>query len=183
MTLSTLEKTALVGIQSQFVADTPRQHIQPRYRDLLDGRIENCHAHQLQAGSDDRGDLFELLTTRDGTIEPIVHVYQVWAEPGSIRAWVYHANQTDRLCFTGGSFQVALYDLRPESRTAGAIASIIVGRGTPVQLTIAPLVAHGVRNIGTERASFINLPTDIYHYDAPDKCRLPFNSELIPFRW
>jgi dTDP-4-dehydrorhamnose 3,5-epimerase len=180
---STLEKTALADIQRQFVADPPRSNIQLPCRDLLDGRIEECQAYQLQPGSDDRGDLFELLTTRDGAIEPIVHVYQVWAEPGSIRAWVLHDRQTDRLFFTGGSFQVVLYDLRPESRTAGAIASIFVGASAPIRLTIAPLVAHGVRNIGTERAAFVNSPTRVYRHDYPDKRRLPFDSELIPFRW
>ena len=183
MLLPPLEKTALAGIQRQFAADAPHAIIQPSPGDLLEGRIDNCHADRLQPGSDRRGDLFELLTTRNGSIEPIVHVYQVWAAPGSIRGWVYHARQTDRLCFTDGSFQVALCDLRPESPTAGAIASLVVGASTPVRLTIPPLVAHVVRNIGTERAAFVNMPTAVYNHDAPDKYRLPFDSELIPFRW
>jgi hypothetical protein len=40
----------------------------------------------LTLNSDDRGGLCELLTVRDGPIELIVHVYQVLAAPGSIRA-------------------------------------------------------------------------------------------------
>jgi dTDP-4-dehydrorhamnose 3,5-epimerase len=183
MTLSALEKTTLAEIQRQFIADTPLPSSKAILEDLLEGQVDSCHAYRLRPSSDERGDLFELLTTRGGGIEPIVHVYQVWAEPGSIRAWVYHARQFDRLCFTGGSFRVALCDLRTESPTAGAIASIQVGAATPVILTIAPLVAHGVRNIGSERSSFVNLPTCVYDCEMPDKCRLPFNSSLIPFRW
>jgi dTDP-4-dehydrorhamnose 3,5-epimerase len=133
--------------------------------------------------SDDRGDLFELLTTRDREIEPIVHVYQVWAEPGSVRAWVYHTRQTDRLCFTGGSFRVALCDLRPASKTAGKIVSLLVGATAPTLVQIPSLVAHGVQNIGAERAPFVNLPTNVYRHETPDKHRLPFDSPLIPFRW
>ena len=96
MTSSALEKTALAGIRCQFVADSSRPNIQLPCLDLLEGRIEGCHAYRLQPGSDDRGDLFELLTTRNGAIEPIVHVYQVWAEPGSIRAWcIMPAKPTD----------------------------------------------------------------------------------------
>src|SRR5271154_1455102 len=130
MSLTASERTALADIQRQFVEDAPRTRIEAPCIDLLEGRIDGCHAHRLHPGSDDRGNLFELLTTRDGAIEPIVHVYQVWAEPGSVRAWVHHARQTDRLCFTGGTFQVVLYDARPESPTAGALVSILVGAGT-----------------------------------------------------
>ena len=183
MPISVPERIALADIQRQFTADPPQTRIQPDLIDLLEGRIENCHAYTLRPGSDHRGDLFELLTTRDGAIEPIVHVYQVWAEPGSIRAWVCHASQTDRLCFTGGTFQIALFDMRPESPTAGAVASIIAGADLPVRLTIPPHVAHGVRNLGPERAAFVNLPTTVYDHRAPDKYRLPIDSELIPFRW
>jgi dTDP-4-dehydrorhamnose 3,5-epimerase len=78
---------------------------------------------------------------------------------------------------------VALCDLRPDSPTAGNLTSLEVGADLPVFLTIAPLVAHGVQNLGSERAAFVNLPTDVYHPDAPDKLRLPFDSPLIPFRW
>jgi len=123
------------------------------------------------------------MTTRDGEFQPLVHAYQVWAEPGSIRAWVLHVGQTDRLCFTSGSFQVALCDLRPDSPTAGAIVSLRIGADAPVRLTIAPSVAHGVRNLGTERAAFVNFPTKLYDHAAPDKSRLPYDTNLIPFRW
>jgi len=170
-------------ILRHFVADTERPKPQQTHEDLLEGQIEGCHAVRLYPGSDHRGDLFELLTTRDGSIEPIVHVYQVWAEPSSIRAWVYHSRQTDRLCYTSGSFRVALCDLRPESRSKGVIVSLHVGSKSPVLLTIPPFVAHGVQNLGSERAAFVNLPTNVYRHDNPDKHRLPFDSPLIPFRW
>lgn len=183
MSSPALQKLTLAEIREQFVADTPRDKIDARPVDLVDGRIEDCHAYRLWAGSDKRGDLFELVTTRDEAIEPMVHAYQVWAEAGSVRGWVYHARQTDRLCFTGGAFEVALYDMRNESRTAGALISLTVGAETPVRLSIPALVAHAVRNLGAERASFINLPTRVYQHDAPDKFRLSMDSGLIPLRW
>jgi dTDP-4-dehydrorhamnose 3,5-epimerase-like enzyme len=64
--------------------------------DLLEGRIEGRLAFEIVPSSDERGDLLELLTVRDRQIDSIVHVYQVFAAPGSIRAWVYHSRQTDR---------------------------------------------------------------------------------------
>lgn len=180
---SHLKTAAVLDIRRQFVADTPRPIVKRPPEDLLEGGIEGCCAFRLQPSSDDRGDLFELLTARDREIEPIVHVYQVWAKPGSIRGWVYHTRQTDRLFYTQGAFRIALCDLRPESRSAGNILSIVAGTSEPMFLTIPPLVAHGVQNIGPERAAFVNLPTNVYRHDDPDKCRLPFDSPLIPFRW
>ena len=171
------------NVRRKFVADLPAGKADGFGEDLLEGRIEGCQARELQPCSDDRGDLFELLTTRDVEIEPIVHVYQVFAEPGSIRGWVYHTRQTDRLAYTQGSFRIALCDLRPESRSAGNIVTLLAGASAPVFLTIPPLVAHTVQNTGTERAAFVNLPTNVYRHEAPDKHRLPFGSPLIPFRW
>ncbi len=170
-------------IRNEFIADSPLPGLSARGEDLLEDRIDGCHAFRICPGSDHRGDLFELLSLRDGGIEPIVHVYQVWAAPGSVRAWVYHARHTDRLCFTGGRFRVALCDLRPESRSFGSLVSFVAGSQNPLRLSIPPLVAHGVQNIGTERSAFVNLPTAVFCRHDPDKRRLPFDSPLIPFRW
>jgi dTDP-4-dehydrorhamnose 3,5-epimerase len=59
----------------------------------------------------------------------------------------------------------------------------MVGANAPTLLTIPALVAHGVQNMGVERASFLNFPTQVYRHDRPDKRRIPFDSPLIPFEW
>ncbi len=152
-------------------------------KDLLGGQIEGCTAISLLPASDDRGDLLELLSSRDEQIEPMVHIYQVYSAPGSIRAWVYHSKQTDRLCYTDGSFRVVLYDLRSESRTVGNMVTLMAGADAPTLLHIPPFVVHGVQNMGRERAAFVNIPTRVYRHEDPDKRRLPFDSPLIPFTW
>lgn len=143
--------------------------------------IEGVTAMPLIGNADERGALFELLTTRDGPIEPIVHVYQVMAAPGSIRAWVYHRRQYDRLAFTMGRFEVALYDVRPGSPTASRLNVFAVGAEQPCLLRIPPFVIHGVRNAGAESAYFVNLPTNVYYLNDPDKARLPYNDPRIPY--
>jgi dTDP-4-dehydrorhamnose 3,5-epimerase len=183
MVASYLENAVPAEVLREFVADAPRPRVQAAAGDLLEGRIEGCQAFELLPASDDRGDLFELLTLRDRQIEPIVHVYQVYGEPGSVRAWVYHSRQTDRLCFTQGSFRIALCDLRTGSRSAGSLVTLLAGASAPRFLTIPPYVAHGVQNTGAERAAFLNMPTDVYRHETPDKHRLPSDSPLIPFRW
>ncbi len=61
--------------------------------------IDGVVLDRLSPNTDDRGALIELLTTRSGQIEPIVHVHQVIAGPRSVRGWVYHKWQDDRLTF------------------------------------------------------------------------------------
>lgn len=173
----------VMDILQHFERDPPKRRSAQPSSDLIEGRIDGCTAVSLQPASDRRGDLFELLTTRDYAIEPIVHVYQVFCEPGSIRAWVYHSEQTDRLCYTEGMFRIALCDLRPDSSTAGNIVSFIAGADAPTLLHIPPFVAHGVQNLGPHRTPFLNLPTRAYRHEHPDKYRIPFNSPLIPFTW
>jgi dTDP-4-dehydrorhamnose 3,5-epimerase len=145
--------------------------------DIIDG----VTATPLLGNADARGSLFEVLTTRDGPIEPIVHVYQVVAAPGSIRAWVYHRHQHDRLAFAVGRFEIVLYDLRPGSRTANRLNVFHVGARQPCLVRVPPLVVHGVRNAGAETADFINLPTKAYDRAFPDKARLPYGDPRIPY--
>jgi dTDP-4-dehydrorhamnose 3,5-epimerase len=145
------------------------------------GMIHGVAARALTAHADHRGSLCELLTTRDGAVEPIVHVYEVRAEIGSVRAWVYHRRQSDRLAFTQGRFRVVLYDIRPDSPTRNMLNEFVLGRERPALLSIPPYVVHGVQNFGSEVAAFVNMPTMPYRPDEPDKCRLEPDDKRIPF--
>jgi dTDP-4-dehydrorhamnose 3,5-epimerase len=176
-------KIEAAQILSQFEKDHPGRRQEPTRVDLVNGQIKGCTAFRLSPMSDHRGDLFEMLTVRDHHIEPIVHVYQVFCNPGSIRAWIYHAKQTDRLCYTYGAFRIALFDLRPESPTSGNLVTLFAGAESPTLLQIPPFVAHGVQNLTSDRVSFVNMPTNVYRSEDPDKYRIPFDSPLIPFTW
>jgi dTDP-4-dehydrorhamnose 3,5-epimerase len=145
------------------------------------GLIDGVTIELLTSGFDHRGMLHELVTSRDEAIESIVHVYEVVAEPGSVRAWVYHKLQSDRLCFTNGHFRWALYDIRPGSRTYGLLNVVDVGEHLRCRLTIPPYVVHGAKNCGDQVASFVNCPTNVYRHDRPDKYRLPHGHPGIPY--
>jgi dTDP-4-dehydrorhamnose 3,5-epimerase len=132
--------------------------------------IEGIILERLNPNCDKRGCLIELLTTRDGSQEPVPHIYKVEAEAGSKRGWVYHKWQKDRLVFTEGNFNVYLKDIREGSKTYGNEMILNLGEYNKVRLTIPPYVAHRVDNIG-ERNSFINIPTNFYDPKNPDKFR------------
>jgi dTDP-4-dehydrorhamnose 3,5-epimerase len=165
-----------------FAADVPKPSVSApaaagAHPDIIDG----VTATPLVGDADARGALFELLTTRDGPIEPIVHVYQVVAAPGSIRAWVYHRHQYDRLAFTMGRFEVVLYDVRPDSPTTNRVNVFSLGVEQPCLLRIPPFVIHGVRNVGSEWGFFVNMPTKPYYRSHPDKSRLPYGDPRVPY--
>lgn len=129
------------------------------------------------------GSLVELGTLRDGDLDRIVHVYQVFTEPGSVRAWNYHEHQTDRLAFTMGQYRVVLYDLRPESPTHGLVEVFDLGEAAPARLHIPPFVAHGVQCRGDRPAAFVNLPTNVFYPGDPDKRRIPPEDPRVPYRF
>jgi dTDP-4-dehydrorhamnose 3,5-epimerase len=145
----------------------------------VDGAIiDGVVLERLAPNADDRGALVELLTTRDEPIEPIVHVYQVIAAPGSLRGWVYHKFQSDRLHFTLGDFEIQLFDIRPGSPTHGEHMVLRLGAARPCRLTIPAFVAHSVRNLGDTAAAFVNIPTRAYDPANPDKFRYDGDADL-----
>ncbi|MBT9291443.1 dTDP-4-dehydrorhamnose 3,5-epimerase family protein [Prosthecodimorpha staleyi] len=153
----------------EFVQDAPRPI--GRSARVTEGvSIDGVVIERLEPNADGRGRLIELITTRDGLAEPIVHVYQVVAEAGSRRGWVYHKWQFDRLAFTLGRFEIHLVDIRDGSPTRGARMVIEAGEANPIRLRIPPHVAHAVINTGPTTC-FINMPTQVYDPDNPDKFR------------
>lgn len=168
-------------VLDEFEDDAPWSPENGGRSDVRPIRIHGAMVTPLVKHGDPRGDLCELMTLRGGDIDPIVHVYQVYAEPGSIRAWVYHKRQWDRLAFTQGHFRVVLYDIRENSPTFGNLEVLDIGIDAPTRLHIPPFVVHGVKNCGDQGASFVNMPTAIYDPADPDKARLPMDHPGVPF--
>jgi len=166
-----------------FTADTPLQRPAKSVVEQEPEAIDGVSVTSLKVNSDGRGSLSELLTTRGDPIEPIVHVYHVRALAGSIRAWVYHRLQSDRLAFCEGLFEIALYDIRIGSPTMNRLAVFRLGSERPALLRIPPFVIHGVVNIGHDVASFVNMPTQAYNPEDPDKYRLAYGDPRIPHRF
>ncbi|MEO1562355.1 MAG: dTDP-4-dehydrorhamnose 3,5-epimerase family protein [Pseudomonadota bacterium] len=166
-----------------FAQDAPWDHANNPKPEKKEAEIEGVIIETLVRHKDDRGNLVELLTARDGLSHPIVHVYSVNCEPGSIRAWVYHKKQRDRLTFIHGEFLIVLYDIREDSPTRGQLIQIRAGLENPIRLTLPTYVVHGVQNIGNDMATFVNLPTEVYDLENPDKYRILHPSAEVPFQF
>ncbi len=165
----------------EFTQDKPWQDRCSGTVDVPADLIDGVTVEPLILRKDGRGALVELLTTREDLNLKIPHVYQVFAEPGSVRAWVYHQWQVDRLSYTNGHMRLVLFDIREGSPTQGKLNVLDVGAVNPCRVRIPPFVVHGLANLGQELAHFVNLPTNVYDPANPDKCRLPYPDSRIPY--
>lgn len=167
-----------------FVDDEPWRNDIPLLEDVPgEDLIAGVRVQRLVTHADKRGNLTVLLSSLSQPVTAPPHVYLVSAEPGSIRAWVYHKRQFDRLAYTNGDLRVALYDLRADSPTYGKLNVFDFGEANKALLTIPPFVVHGVHNRGKTTATFVNMPTNVYDPENPDKSRVPFDHPAIPYRF
>ena len=149
----------------------------------IENQIAGVELRRLEQRADGRGNLVVLMSDRFGESYRTPHVYLVTAAARSVRAWVYHKRQSDRLAYTQGRLRVVLYDLRPDSPTHQVLNVLDVGAANKVLLTIPPFVVHAVQNLGDEDACFVNMPTRAYDPANPDKSRLPKDHPGIPYRF
>jgi len=167
-----------------FVDDQPWGDDVPLLEDISsENPIAGVRMQRLVTRGDKRGELTVLMSALVEPISPPPHVYLVSAEAGSIRAWVYHKRQFDRLAYTNGDLRVVLYDLREDSPTYEKLKVLDVGAANKILLTIPPYVVHGIQNRGRSTATFINMPTTVYDPKHPDKSRIPFDHPGIPYKY
>ena len=165
-----------------FADDAPWVPTQQEFADVsVPDLIADVRIRRLVTHRDPRGELTVLMTSLGDEGSSAPHIYLVRTEPRAIRAWVYHKHQSDRLAYVEGTFRLVLYDLRPGSPTHGRLNVLDVGEHNRVLVTIPPFVVHGVQNVGSRPASFVNMPTRRYDPARPDKSRLPHGHPGIPY--
>jgi len=149
--------------------------------DLIDGvRLARLAVHP-----DDRGYFLEVHRFGEGLAAHFpAATSQVSAAlnyPGTIKAFHYHLHQTDCWTPAKGLLQVALVDLRLDSRTFGLRNTIYAGPLRPWQILIPPGVAHGYKVIGIEEALLVYM-TDRF-YNPQDEGRIVYNDPSINYDW
>ncbi len=128
------------------------------------GQIEGVEINSLTRFSDERGWLSELYRSDEvnGDAAPAMGYVSV-TKPGASRGPHEHREQSDRFCFAGpGTFEVRLWDNRPESETYAIRQAVIVGEASPAIGLIPPGVVHGYRNISSKDGMVVNLPNRLY---------------------
>jgi dTDP-4-dehydrorhamnose 3,5-epimerase len=118
---------------------------------------------------------------------PIVQVHMTTTFPGRHRAWGLHQRSADRLFVGKGLVKFAVFDGRIGSPTQGCLYELTMSEKNPGLLIVPPNLYHGWKNIGTNEAIIVNMPTSMYDYEKPDALDLPWDSEaaarIIPYRF
>ncbi|WP_425098688.1 dTDP-4-dehydrorhamnose 3,5-epimerase family protein [Tropicibacter sp. S64] len=131
---------------------------------------------------DDRGAVTEMFDTRwNWHPDPVEFVYVFTIRPGVVKGWGLHQRHEDRYFLLRGEVELVLYDVRPESATSGQVSKIILSADQPRLVNIPRNVWHADHNIGDTEAMVVNFPTIQYDHAAPDKLRLPLDTDLIPY--
>ena len=145
--------------------------------------IDGVKAKNLKINCDERGKLFEVLRSDDDIFTEFGQVYLTTAYPGVVKAWHLHRHQTDNMCLIKGHAKFVLYDPREKSATKGEINEFFPSEENRFLIRIPPGVYHGFKNIGSDEALIMNIPTKLYDYNNPDEYRLDPQDKSIPYDW
>jgi dTDP-4-dehydrorhamnose 3,5-epimerase len=148
---------------------------------ILDGvRVE-----PLAIWPDDRGHFMEVLRVGHGLAARFppetTQVSAAVTHSRVIKAFHFHLQQSDCWTVVGGMLQIALADLRRNSKTFGQRNTLYVGAMRPWQVLIPPGVAHGYKVISAEPALLVYVTSRFY--DTADELRLPFNDSRVNYDW
>jgi dTDP-4-dehydrorhamnose 3,5-epimerase len=133
---------------------------------------------------DDRGWVVEAFDPRWGWhADPLVFAYVFSIRPGRIKGWGMHREHEDRYFILSGHMRVVMFDERPESPTRGLVAQVVLSETNRRLMNIPAGIWHASENIGSSDVVVVNFPTMAYRHEAPDKYRLPLDSDRIPFKF
>lgn len=147
--------------------------------------IEGVRVQPYDLWPDDRGYFLEVIRMGQGLaagFDPqTTQVSSALSYPGTIKAFHIHQHQTDFWVPMSGVFQVALVDLRGDSRTYGVKNTLYVGALRPWQLLIPPGVGHGYKVVGEGAGVLVYVTNQLYN--PKDEGRIPYNDPSIAYDW
>ena len=144
--------------------------------------IEGVSVRSMPKHIDERGSVVEIYDSRwNWHSTPVEFAYCFTIRPGFVKGWAIHHDHEDRYCLLRGEMELVLFDPRPGSSTLGEVSKITLSEFGDRLINIPKLVWHAERNLGTDDVVVINLPTQPYNHENPDKYRLPIDTPLIPY--
>jgi dTDP-4-dehydrorhamnose 3,5-epimerase len=143
--------------------------------------IEGVVVHTPVTHADARGWVFEMHNLEPALgDEPLVWAYADMVRPGQIKGWARHEVKVDRYTLIAGAMLMLLHDGRTGSPSYGVTQPVLLSSVSARQIRIPVGVWHLIVNPGPDEAYFVNLPTEPYHHDAPDRILLPWDTDELP---
>jgi len=155
------QRLGLLGPNASEVIKTPTTRPAEKY---VTGPIDGVDIRPIRRFGDPRGWLSEIF--REDELDREVHpvmAYVIATKPGVVRGPHEHVDQTDYFAFVGPStFEIHLWDSRPESPTYGNYWRCLAGEDSPAAMVIPPGVVHAYRNVGGLDGWVFNAPNRLY---------------------
>ncbi len=123
--------------------------------------MPGVHLVPLKRFGDARGWLTELFRhdeLPDG-FRPVMSYLSV-THPGIARGPHEHVNQTDGFAFIDGTYELYLWENRPDHPECAEVFT--VGGDAPTLVIVPPGVVHAYRNVGDRDAFVLNFPDQLY---------------------
>lgn len=159
----------------------PDRQVETAEGDLVGAGIDGLELRKPVQHVDHRGNVFEIYDADPAKFpDPVVWVYQTSVTPGVIKGWFVHDVKVDRYSLASGQLLACFYDDRPESPTRGNTVHAMMDVRGIRQIIIPNGVWHLIANLGSVDAELINLPTQPYHRENPDRRGLPWDTDKIP---
>ncbi|KIX15862.1 dTDP-4-dehydrorhamnose 3,5-epimerase family protein [Dethiosulfatarculus sandiegensis] len=145
--------------------------------------IQGVKVKELKVIPDERGRLMEMLRVDDEIFAGFGQVYLTTTNPGVVKAWHLHKQQTDNVVCVAGMIRLGLYDDRKDSPTFGMVNQFFMGVHKPLLVQIPAFVYHGWKCVSQEEALIVNTVTKPYNPENPDEFRLDPHDNHIPLNW
>ena len=130
---------------------------------------------------DHRGSLYEIYNgDPQAWPEPVVYAYVTSVLPGQIKGWARHERKADRYTLIVGELLILMHDGRVDSPTFGVTQRVVLSPRGIRQVVFPVGVWHLLANVGQDEAHVLNLPTEPYHHDSPDRILLPWDTDELP---
>lgn len=143
--------------------------------------IDGVVVHQPVIHVDHRGWVFEMQNLDPALgAEPLVWAYADMVRPGQVKGWARHEVKVDRYTLIAGELLMLLHDGRVGSPTYGLTQSVVLSPSGVRQIRIPVGVWHLLANVGAGETYFVNLPTEPYHHEHPDRIVLPWDTDELP---
>jgi dTDP-4-dehydrorhamnose 3,5-epimerase len=157
-----------------------RQTVTPSGQSTIAG-IDGVVVHRPATHADHRGHVYEIHNLDPALgVEPVVWAYGDMVRPGQLKGWARHEQKIDRYTLITGDLLMLLHDARDDSPTQGTTQTVLLSPAADRQVRIPVGVWHLITAVGPEPAHFVNLPTEPYHHEAPDRILLPWDTDQLP---
>jgi len=147
----------------------------------IDAPVEGVSIRDAPTHFDERGSVVEIYDCRWGWHPaPLVSAHCFTIRPGYVKGWGLHKTHQDRYFILQGEMELVLFDPRPDSSTYGQVCKVPMSEMNRRLVNIPTHVWHAELNVGSKDVVVIDLPTEPYNHEKPDKYRLPIDTPLIP---